>query len=60
MRKNIGKLPHMMKRAEEENQNAEVFHPGEKKVSPNNSIARNPAIVGKMTSMSMRQYSKKG
>jgi len=49
-----------MKRAEEENPSAEVFHPGEKKVSPSNSIVRNPAIVGKMTSMSMRQYSKKG
>ncbi len=58
MRKNIGKLPHLIKRAEEENPSAELPHHGEKKVSPNNSALRNPSTAGKLTSM--RQYAKKG
>lgn len=58
MRKNIGKLPHLMKRAEEEASNAELQHHGDKKISPNNSALRNPANAGKAASM--RQYAKKG
>ncbi len=58
MRKNIGKLPHMMKHEAEENQNAEIPHHSERKISPTNSAARNPATAGKLTSM--RQYAKKG
>ena len=60
MRKNIGKLPHLLKRNEEEGQPAEGLHTGEKNNSSNNSLVRNPAITGKLMSMSMRQYSKKG
>ena len=60
MRKNIGKLPHLLKREGEEGQPAEGFHTGERNSSSNNSLVRNPAITGKLMSMSMRQYSKKG
>lgn len=58
MRRNIGKLPHLLKREAEENKDAEIPHHNERKISPTNSAARNPAIAGKLTSM--RQYAKKG
>ena len=48
----------MMKHEAEENQNAEIPHHSERKISPTNSAARNPATAGKLTSM--RQYAKKG
>ena len=60
MRKNIGKLPHLLKREGEDGQPAEGLHTGERNNSSNNSLVRNPAITGKLMSMSMRQYSKKG
>ena len=60
MRKNIGKLPHLLKREGEEGQATEGLHTGEKNISSNNSLVRNPTITGKLMSMSMRQYTKKG
>ena len=58
MRKNIGKLPHLMKREAEENIGAEQPHHAEKKIAPSGGNARSGGNTGKMTSM--RQYAKKG
>ena len=60
MRRNIGKLPHLLKREAEDGLSAEGFKAGEKNNTSNNSKVRNPAITGKLMSMSMRQYTKKG
>mgnify|MGYP003584997800 FL=1 len=59
MKKNIGKLPHLQHKSDETNAQAEGFRTLEK-TSPTNSVARNPAMAGKLMSTSMRQYTRKG
>jgi hypothetical protein len=59
MRKNIGKLPHLQKKTDESDPQAEGFRAVEKS-SPTNSVARNPSMAGKLMSTSMRQYTRKG
>jgi hypothetical protein len=59
MKKNIGKLPHLQHKEDETNPQAEGFRTLEK-TSPTNSVARNPAMAGKLMSTSMRQYTRKG
>lgn len=59
MRKNIGKLPHLQKKSDEVKEQAEGIRPLDK-TSPTNSVARNPAMAGKLMSTSMRQYTRKG
>ena len=59
MRKNIGKLPHLQHKSDEANLQAEGFRAPDK-TSPTNSVARNPAMAGKLMSTSMRQYTRKG
>ena len=59
MKKNIGKLPHLQHKSDETNPQAEGFR-GMEKTSPTNSVARNPAMAGKLMSTSMRQYTRKG
>ena len=59
MKKNIGKLPHLQHKSDESNPQHEGIRPPEK-TSPTNSVARNPAMAGKLMSTSMRQYTRKG
>lgn len=59
MKKNIGKLPHLQHKEDETNPQAAGFRALEK-TSPTNSAARNPSMAGKLMSMSMRQYTRKG
>ncbi len=59
LKKNIGKLPHLQHKGEETNPQAEGFRAVDK-TSSTNSAARNPAMAGKLMSMSMRQYTRKG
>lgn len=59
MKKNIGKLPHLQQKSDEANPQTEGFRSMDK-TSATNSVARNPAMAGKLMSMSMRQYTRKG
>ncbi|HAX40142.1 MAG TPA: hypothetical protein DCY10_04615 [Clostridiales bacterium] len=59
MKKNIGKLPHLLKKTDGNDPQTEGFRALEK-TSPTNSVARNPSMAGKLMSTSMRQYTRKG
>ena len=59
MKKNIGKLPHLQHKGDEGKAQTEGFR-AQEKTSPTNSVARNPAMAGKLMSTSKRQYTRKG